>query len=104
MGASPSTGSDRPKHGIVVPSWSEQAVLVLSSPSGDRIIIAEGPLDVVTKELAARRPRWAGLSISLPDRHVEPLAYASDVLADLVLAWTVHRDTPRASRGGPDAE
>lgn len=88
----------RPVHGVAVPSWSEQAVLVLSSPSGERTIVVEGALDMVTRELAARRPRWAGLSISLPDRHVEPLSYGPDVLADLVLAWTIDRDRQQPTR------
>jgi hypothetical protein len=79
-------------------------VLVLSSPSGERTIVAEGPLEVVTKELAARRPRWAGLSISLPDRHVEPFSYGPDALADLVLVWTINRDAPPPSRRNLTAE
>jgi hypothetical protein len=90
-----SSQSARLVHGVVMPSWSEQAVLVLSSPSGERTIVVEGSLDRVTRELAIRRPRWAGLSISLPDRHIEPLSYGPDVLADLVMAWTIDRDRQR---------
>lgn len=99
-----SSDSAKPMHGVVIPSWSERAVLILSSASGERVIVAEGPLDVVTKELAARRPRWADLSISLPDRHVEPFSYGPDALADLVLIWTINRDKPRRSRRRPEVE
>ncbi len=99
-----SPGSAKPPHDVVIPSWSEHAVLVLSSPLGERVIIAEGPLDVVAKELAARRPRWAGLSISLPDRHVEPFFYGPDALADLLLVWTIDRNAPRPSRRSPNLE
>jgi hypothetical protein len=94
----------KPTRRVVIPSWSEHAVLVLSSPSGERIIIVEGPLDMVTKELAARRPRWAGLSISLPDRQVEPFSYGPDALADLVLVWTLNRDKPHPSRRKPNVQ
>jgi len=98
------SGSARLVHGVAVPSWSEQAVLALSSPSGERTIIAEGALDIVTKALAARRPRWAGLSISLPDRHVEPFGFGPDALADLVLVWAMDRDRPNPPRRSADGE
>jgi hypothetical protein len=104
MTAPPPPGPAMPVRGLQVPSWSERALLLLSSPSGEQTTIVEGPLSQVTKALAGRRPRWAGLSISLPDSQIEPCSYGSEALADLVLAWTIARDARSPSRRRPIVE
>lgn len=91
-------------HNLTIPSWSEPAVLVRSSPSGERSIVAEGSLDMVVKALAARGPRSGGLSVSLPDRQIAPFAYGPEMLPDLVLVWTISRSAQSRPRRSPIVE
>ena len=99
-----SANSAQSAHNLTIPSWSEPAVLVRSSPSGERRIIAEGSLDMVVKALAAHGPRSAGLSISLPDRQIAPFVYGPETLPDLVLVWTISRSAQSRPRRAPIVE
>ncbi len=76
--------------------WNEQAVAV-ERQHGEAVIICEGRLAAVVAALHTVKPgRFAGIRVSLPDRHAAPFSFEGSSLRSLLNHPTCPKMTPLA--------